>query len=198
MRRRHDALAIAILVLGISPAAHGATIWIETGDAGSLPGSAQVTTGDAPLTSISGELTTGADEDMYLIEIIDPGAFSATTVGGAAFDTQLFLFDSSGFGVYANDDTVDSLQSTLPAGDANGPAAPGLYYLAISQYDNDPLSPGGLIFPGAVFVGVEGPTGPGGLQAVSDWSGSNEAGGSYSIQLSGAVPAIIDSVPEPT
>lgn len=195
MGRRGYALAVAALVLGISSAAHGATIWAEIGDAGSLPGTAQNTTGSAPLSSITGTLT-AADEDMYLISITNAATFSATTVGGTAVDTQLFLFDSLGFGVYANDDFVDSvvLQSTLPAGDGNSPTTDGLYYLAISEFDNDPVSLGGLIFPSTPFGTVHGPTGPGGGQAVSGWTSASGGGGAYSIQLTGAAPA---NVPEP-
>jgi len=192
MGRRGYALAVAALVLGISSAAHGATIWVEIGDAGSLPGTAQNTTGSAPLSSITGTLT-ATDEDMYLISITNAATFSATTVGGTAVDTQLFLFDSFGFGVYANDDSV-GVQSTLPAGDVNSPTTAGLYYLAISEFDNDPVSPGGLIFPSTPFGTVHGPTGPGGGQAVSGWTSASSGGGAYSIQLTGAAPA---NVPEP-
>jgi hypothetical protein len=42
---------------------------------------------------------------MYAIYIEDPATFSATTVGGATFDTQLWLFDANGKGVVANDDS---------------------------------------------------------------------------------------------
>jgi hypothetical protein len=99
--------------------------WIEDdhGDAGSFPGSAQVTQGTSVggLSRISGSLDgsglmglvggQGDFEDMYLIRITDPLNFCATTVpcgpgcGSATFDTQLWLFDANGFGLLGNNDT---------------------------------------------------------------------------------------------
>jgi hypothetical protein len=81
--------------------------------------------GPGALTSISGTVSSGTDADMYQIFISSPGTFSATTVGtpGTLTDTQLFLFDASGFGVYANDDatTAFTLRAHLPPGDPNSP-----------------------------------------------------------------------------
>jgi len=44
----------------------------------------------------------------------------------------------AGIGVYGNDDDGDSF-ATLPAGDANSPTVAGLYLLAISGHDKDPI-----------------------------------------------------------
>ncbi len=177
-------ILIGGFALAISSAA-AATPWLEIGDAGSLPGTAQITIGGGPLTIISGNIFSSSDEDMYLINISNPAAFSATTVGtgGTAFDTQLFLFDSTGLGVYTNDDAV-GLRSTLPAAHALGPALPGQYYLAISTFDNDPVSGAGLIFPNT-FPGVFGPTGPGGAAPITGWAGAGSTG-TYNIHLTGA------------
>jgi len=192
--------------------------WTEVGDAGDLPTlapdlrAAQVPEGEGPLTSISGMLTlvgdpdTGSsspiDADMYRIFIADPGTFSATTVALTTLDTQLFLFNSAGLGAYANDDcriNVDCLptsegplQSTLPAGHPFGPTAAGIYYLVITSFNLDPVSSGGLIFPGSFNI-VEGPTGPGGGSAITGYSGEGTTG-AYTIALTGVhdVP-----VPEP-
>jgi hypothetical protein len=130
---------------------------------------------------------------MYCINLTGSGTFSATTVGLAGFDTQLFLFDSPGLGVYANDDDV-AFQSTLPAGHALTPTTAGLCYLAISGFDLDPVSAGGQIFPNT-FTGVHGPTGLGGGSAISGWTGTGVFG-DYIIALTGAefVPV---AVPEP-
>jgi hypothetical protein len=90
------AVAVA-LICGLS-----STSWAysEVGEAGSLPGTAQGTSG-APLTSISGTISSNTDADMYQIFISSPGTFSATTVGtgGSLSDTQLFLFDTDGLGI---------------------------------------------------------------------------------------------------
>jgi Ca2+-binding RTX toxin-like protein len=177
------ALALAVLV----PAASAVTV-TEVGDAGDLPATAQVATGLGPVDTITGTISSSSDADMYRIGITGGGTFSATTVGtpGTLSDTQLFLFDASGFGVEANDDCpgTGSVRSCLPAGGLS-PSAGGIYYLAISSFDRDPVSPGGLIFPSFPFDGVFGPTGPGGGQAISGWSGSGGSG-TYTIQLTGA------------
>lgn len=167
--------------LGIGGLAYANPV-LETGDAGDLPGSAQGF-GAGLISSISGGL--GGDVDMFHLYIPDLSLFFATTVSGAGFDTQLFLFDSSGMGVVANDDDggCGCFQSTLPAGFAAGS---GWFYLAISQYNNDATSVGGLIFPSNPFSGVFGPTGPGGGSAISGWSGAPGGGYAYTIFLQGA------------
>ena len=169
---------------------------VEVGDAGDLPGAAQVVAGAGALDSISGDaLGPGDKSDMYAIFIAGGGTFSATTVGGAAFDTQLFLFDATGMGVYANDDN-NGVQSTLPAVHPLTPVAAGLYYLGITAYDNDPLSPGGLIFPSVPFSDVFGPTGPGGGLPISGYSDPEDPLGPYTIFLTGAEFVSL-AVPEP-
>jgi len=170
----------------------GAFPWMEVGEAGDLPGTAQTPMGIGPLDSISGLVGSG-DADMYEIYVTGGGTFSATTVGGAAFDTQLFLFDSSGMGIYANDDTSSGgFQSTLPAFYPLTPTTAGIYYLAISNFNYDPENMGGIIFPSFPPDGINGPTGPGGGSAITGWSGSGFSGGEYTIFLTGA-----SAVPEP-
>lgn len=156
-----------------------AQIWPEGGDAGDLPGTAQVPLGNGALTSIAGSLTT--DADMYLIQINSPGAFSATTVGGATFDTQLSLFDANGRGVAFNDDSV-GFQSTISN---TFVVRPGKYLLAVSAYDFDANAKGGAIWNDTPFGAERAPDGPRRLEAVDGWSGAS-AGGSYVIALTGA------------
>jgi Ca2+-binding RTX toxin-like protein len=173
------ALALAVFV----PAASAVNV-PEAGDAGDLPGTAQITLGVGPLTSITGTIASSTDADMYLIFVSNPGTFSATTVGtpGTLTDTQLFLFDSSGHGVIANDDCPgDGLRSCLPG----GPGVTGLYYLAISSFDRDPVSAFGQIFPDSPFTGIFGPSGPGGCCSISGWNSSGGTG-TYQINITGA------------
>lgn len=176
------AAAVALVLgLGVQPAL--AVTYAEVGDAGDLPATAQTATA-SPLTAVSGALAAGTDEDMYRICLPGGGTFSATTVGtGTAFDTQLFLFNASGVGVYANDDSSGTLQSTLPAGNPLTPAAPGLYYLAISSFNNDPFAGATLIFPSSPFTGVFGPTT---LSPITTWSNAGGGTGAYTINLTGA------------
>ena len=153
--------------------------WTEVGDAGDLPGTAQIVAGSGPLDSIFGVMN-DPDVDMYQIYIFDPAGFSAYASG---FDPQLFLFDQAGMGVYANDDYL-SLNAFLPAGDPYSPTTPGIYYLAISEWNLDPFNAGGKIFSG---YPIEAPTGPGGGNPVSYWSGGTWGhGGEYMIELTGA------------
>jgi hypothetical protein len=163
--------------------------WVEAGDAGQLPGTAQGTTvgpSGTPLVSIAGTFGTITDADMYCIQILAPTAFSVTTVGGSTNDTQLFLFNTAGMGIAANDDSAGTAQSTLPLGNPLLTVlTPGTYLLAISTYNIDPTSAGGLIFPNSPFTNVFGPTGPGGGSPVTGWTGSG-ATGSYTISLTGA------------
>ena len=181
----------------------GAIPWTEVGDAGDLPATSQVPTGVGALTSISGSvpLFSSTDADMYRLHIPVPGAFSATTVGtiGTLVDTQLFLFDVGGFGVYGRDNDPGTARTTLPAGSLLGPQSAGDYFLAISGFNRDPVSPGGLIFPTSPGATLFGPSGPGGALAISGWTGLEgfSGRGSYTINLTGAEFAAAAAVPEP-
>src|SRR5262249_52284335 len=154
-----------------APAAR-ADIWVEQGDAGELPGTAQLVGGLPTLEGIRGVLDTFNDVDMYAIRIVDPATFSATTVGtpGTVNDTHLFLFDEPGHGVYDSAEaSAATRRSTLPAGNPNGPKEPGLYFLAIASFDREPISAptNDIIFPDFPSTGVFGPTGPGGANPVT-------------------------------
>ena len=206
MARKHSQLGgmkFASLALLLLPALQAGT-YTEFGDAGQTLSTAQVTGGfpqETPLTHIVGTLGPG-QADIFLIRLTGGQTFSATTVSSSSnfFDTQLFLFDSNGRGVYANDDDPDSPpQSTLPASDILTPVFPGLYYLAISGSGFLPQSAAGLIFPstaipGLLDSGVVGPTGPGGAQTLSGWSSTSSEAGAYDILLTGAEFA----APEPS
>jgi len=168
--------------------------WTEVGDAGDLPGTAQVVTGGGPLDAIFGVMN-NSDADMYQIYISDPAGFSAYATSN---DPQLFLFDQAGMGVYANDDfDFSDWNAFLPTGDPSSPTTPGIYYLAVSEFNLDPFSAGGLIFPSVSFGLVSGPTGLGGGSPVSYWSGGlglQESG--YQIELTGA-SYVQDVIPAP-
>ena len=196
-----------------------------TDDAGPLPGSAQVVgaIGGGPLAAICGRLKGPAAflgpeappppgksgdgwsgltipptdyQDMYLINIVDVFAFSATVDnGGTDFDTQLFLFGSGlGFGRLANDDEPGNAPfSRLTAFSNDGSGAslsvPGVYFLAISGSDSDPESTGGLIFNmPAGSTEISGPDGPGGTGLgsgpINNWNQNGEFG-DYRIMLQG-------------
>jgi hypothetical protein len=186
------ALVIATLcavVLGLTATlAFGqAGTWVERPDAGERPATAQAVVGTGLLGSISGALVfRDHHPDVDMFKICAGPNFSATTVGGAHFDTQLFLFDRRGVGLYANDDSAGTVQSTLPAGHPNGPNIRSEYFLAISAFDRDPVDATvrrepKLIFPTFPFGEVFGrftDTGP-----ITGWQGVTADSGHYRISL---------------
>lgn len=192
--------AFLLLAAMRPPAATAGPDWVEDTDAGSFPGTAQAPKGVGQLTSLYGTLGAlnvagrlGADmEDMYIIAITDPVAFSADTIvnGMADFDTQLWLFHQDGRALLANDNTSGLPGSFLlsQANDGTGQTIPGrgVYYLAITGFDNDPQSSGGLaLFDQASRDEVSGPDGFGGSQILGKW-GESEESGTYVIALNGA------------
>ncbi|HZW08257.1 MAG TPA: DVUA0089 family protein, partial [Phycisphaerales bacterium] len=171
----------AAIVL-IPAAFAGGGTWAESGDAPqALPGN--LTSGSGQLSSITGAFGGGGqDADIYCIRITNPAAFSATTVGGSAIDTQLFLFDSNGRGVTFNDDGANA-QSTITG--QLVPAA-GTYYLAIAPYDYDPRSAAGDIWADTPFNTQRAPDGSGAAGVLSSWTGTSTATGAYAIAITGA------------
>jgi len=158
--------------------------------------------------------------DVYAFHIEDPAGFSAVVsslslppdvAASEPFDTQLFLFNEDGFGVIANDEddnnlgAAGSFASAIPPDHVYSPTVPGTYYLALTVFDNDPVSEGNpgmppqRIFPGdpphivqccdgeAVY-GTAGPTGPGGLRPFQGWDFAQIIGPHflYEIRLTGA------------
>jgi uncharacterized protein (TIGR03382 family) len=191
---------MALWALCTAAGAAHAQIWVEVGDAPStLPG--QITLGIGPLTDIVGTLGAPGDVDLYCIFIHDPAAFGAWTESafppgalgpaGAAFDTQLWLFDHMGFGVLHGDDSGLSTLSGIGAVPVPlvGPPPvilPGYYWLGISGYNTDPLNPAGsLIWLNTPFISQRVPDGPGAPGPLSGWTGTSGTG-DYHIVLSGA------------
>jgi hypothetical protein len=151
--------------------------------------SASVRNVTSPVTAIQGSLTYEGDVDLYAIDLCTPDAFTASTVGHAAFDTQLFLFDRGGVGVLMNDDALGSTtrQSTLDVSQVfvPGELAPGTYYLGIAAFNQDPLSVAGPIWNDEPFRSVRLPDGPGAVLELVDWTFAGGATGSYVVELTG-------------
>jgi hypothetical protein len=98
-------------------------------------------------------------------------------------------------GVAANDDDPGGagLQSTLSSlFTAN--LQPGVFYLAVTTYNNDPNSAGGLIWNNTPFNTERAPDGPGAGSPLASWTPQFGASGSYGIDLRGAG---FCAVPEP-
>jgi hypothetical protein len=158
--------------------------FVEVGDAGDTPGTAQITVGVGPLDSITGSIDVVEFADVFRISITNPLTFSATTAG-SLLDTQLYLFNLDGTGIAFNDDAT-GVTSTLPAGNPLLTAlAPGDYLLVISTFDSDPINSAGLeIFPDT-FTGVLAPIA--GRGAFVDFVDDGLSDfGPYTITLTGA------------
>ena len=178
-------LIVLLTVAAIVPAC--ASLIVASG-AGALPGTAQDLTG-VYATEITGTIPDTTDPflgvNMFAIDIPIAADFSAITIGSpfGITDTELFLFDSSGRGVYANDDISGAnTLSCLPSIVANpcpsaqppgiGPLTPGIYYLAITRSSNMPLSATGEIFTINNSTDVVGPDlTMGGNDPITGWDG---------------------------
>jgi MYXO-CTERM domain-containing protein len=171
----------------------------EAVDAGDMPGQAQAVVGAGAVTDIFGTVTGLFDADMYVINITNPAAFSATTniAPGTMSDTTLYLFNMNGTGIAKNDDVSGAnFLSDMPVGAAQyASLAPGQYILAVGGYafapfwNNPPAALSDLIFDVNTFTGVQGPQNPGPIQGWANAGAYSE--GTYHITLSGAemVPA---------
>lgn len=177
--RTHSVLAASLAVaLPVQ-----AQTWNE-GNAGQTITTLEATIGNGTLTQIVGSLTSTQSADLYLIKVEDVATFSASTVGGATFDTQLWLFNLQGFGISFNDDSAATLRSTVTGAFLT---APGYVILGVSQFDNDPLDVGGLeLWSDLPFGSERAPDGPGAANPFTQWSGLSTGTLNYTIALRGA------------
>jgi hypothetical protein len=189
------AVAVAIS-LGLAPSAFAVS---ESGNAGDLPSTSQ-DLGSGAVTSIFGSFSGGDDVDMYRVCLTDGASFSASTVGASMLDTQLFLLDADGLGVYSNDDAGIGMRgSLLPSAHRFSPAGPGEYFIAISSFNNDPQSDAGEIFPDLFTPnlypdGVVNAAGVGGDEPIVSWVGPTRGPpGLYRINVTGTMGC--DTVP---
>lgn len=173
-------------MVGISSAVSAAS-FTESDDAGDAPGTAQILGTLADGDTISGTISapsTNSDADLFGFSW-SGGEFRASTIGGAAFDTQLHLFNSDGTGIGENDDpVVGGLQAAFAF-----LLAPGDYFLGISSFNIDATGVGGDIFDfgiqsqdldGNLIQGVIDPA-----RVVTGFaSGTNGGSGSYTIAIS--------------
>ncbi len=180
---RACALGFSLFAAGADPSSAGAQTWTEAGDAGESIATAQSTSGNGPLVSISGTLPTATDVDLFCIRILDPGAFSASALCASMNDNDLWLFDPAGFGVSHNDGCAAS-QTRLTG--AFVPEA-GVHYLGITGNNSEALA--GSVYPlwDPASQSVErAPDGLGAFSALGTWGGDNRTAVSpYVILLEG-------------
>ncbi len=167
------------------------------GDAGESLATAQVCGGANALTSIRG-IHTFDDCDMFLIDIFNPGSFSAAVASDANFDTQLFLFNESGLGITHHDDVSSTNRRSRLTNQFVSQA--GRYYLAINADNRHAFTNlERQIWNSTPSLTERSPDGPGANGALAFWSddlGGADDGGVYTINLTGC-RFINDPVPCP-
>ena len=196
---------VLLLASGLIFPAQAGTL-VQVNAAGALPDTALDLTTANP-GEIIGSIPSTTDPllgvNIFKIHI-NALAFSAITLGlpFGIPDTELFLFDSSGNGVYANDDFDTGTLSCLPGADPTlnlcptapppgvGPLISGTYFLAITRASNLPLSGGNPMF--SFTDSVVGPA-LSGNHPIDGWDGGaflspNFDLVNYDIVLSGTVP----------
>lgn len=192
MKRTSAILAVCAMIT--VPVA--ADEWNEVGDAPALiPGQAIIGDPKVDVEFIHGSFLGADDVDLYQIFIKRPDNFNANMNEFTDADTQLFLFDIDGNGVTHNDDIEGGrgFQSRLTNRfliDLD----PGIYFLAVTQFNNDALSPDDdLIWNNTPFREERAPDGPGAPGPLNSWTVSDLGGEfSYSVELSG-----VEFIPEP-
>ena len=137
-------------------------------------------------SAIDGNIATPTDQDLYRVCLAGGGTFSATTVGGTELDTQLFLFDADGLGVYGNDDSQATRQShAARRARAHARGARRLPPRRSRPTTATRAAPGGRSSrPCAGVLGADRPRRR--PAAVAAGSGASGDGGAYSIVLTGA------------
>ncbi|HEY1768704.1 MAG TPA: DVUA0089 family protein [Chthoniobacterales bacterium] len=197
-------MAAACLLWVTAPA--NAQSYTEVIDAGqTLATAASTGIAGVPLTSIVGTISTSIDADLFAITITSTTSFSAVASSNAGIDTSLFLFNSAGVPIMANDDSSNSsLQAALPAGNSLlMTLTAGTYYIGISLSGNEPINLNSqLLFtldqPTTKVRGMAANLNP---QTESNFDGATyyPETGDYTITLSATQGAINPNlIPEPS
>lgn len=143
----------SLALLGAAQSASAAHIYAEVGDAGQTLATAQLVPGGTEIITGFGTSADPDSADIFAFNWGGGGLLIDTFQADTEMDTQLQLFDSSGFGILGNDDHGGACTGT-PGGDfqscldLSAGLAAGTYYLAITGFNNDALdASNNLIFP---------------------------------------------------
>ncbi len=161
-----------------------AIIWTETGDAGDLVDTAQLTSGVGQLTHITGSISILPDHvDMYCISIPDPNNFYAIINCTNDADPDLWLFDQDGNGLTMEDVCGAGVVALTP----DYVNAPGPYFLVVSASDDEAQSASGSIWNPAILAAQRAPDGPGASDPITGWTNTQPLPvANYTISLIGA------------
>lgn len=163
-------VATALLAL-VSASGVRAQVWNETGDAGELVSTAQVTLGTGSLTTINGNLASPTDVDLYCIKMpsVPPAGLPLIQLQCLVISgPNVWLFNASGNGVLSNS-TCSAGNKTILA--PNVSLAAGTYYVAVSYGGIDPQSAAGAIWLSAP-PSQRAPDGPGAAGTLTGWAGT--------------------------
>ena len=168
-------LVAAAAITFMSPAF--AVPFTEVGDAGDLVATAQQL---GPGTTQIDGILDRRDADLFGF-YWGGGSLTIDTVG-STFDTQLFLFDAVGNGIWGNDDAIAFAGAAAIVDPA---LAAGSYLIGISGFNHDPNdASGSVMFQSFPFEPQYGPN-PG-VGPLAQWSGFG-GGGDYQINFSSPV-----------
>ncbi|MFK7740590.1 MAG: hypothetical protein AB8H80_09730 [Planctomycetota bacterium] len=186
---RYTSLTLAAL----TAASLSAQTWNET-SAGETVATLEGTVGNGPLTRIVGDLGATEAADIFLIHVDDVASFSCSSVGGATWDTQLWMWDLQGNGISFRDDDTGNLRSTLSGQFLSGP---GPVIVGISEYDVDCQDDlGQQLWLDQPFDVERQPDDAGAFSAFTQWSGLSATAGAYTLTLTGASFASPDTPQE--
>ena len=186
------------LVLGsLLTASLSSQIHCEGFAGSSIPG-AEATAGRGALARIDGLLDQGELADLFVIRVDDPATFSCTTVGGASWDTQLFLFDMDGVGISFRDDGSGTFLSTVTGQFLTGPQR---LIVALTRFGTSAVDANGqhLWLQNSPLQELQ-PDGPGASNPMADWYHPSTLplpAGNYELRLTGASFAYDDMDPAP-
>jgi len=182
--RIRSAVLLGLVLSALASAPARAQAWLEVGDAGDLPATAQTTVGSGALSQIVGSFAGPTDADVYCIRINGQQPFVAGIQCLTFTDPDIWLFDSSGLGIVHN----DVCQAGLTTITGLYVPGPGTYYLAVAYGGRQALGPGALaIWQTQLFTGERAPDGPGAPGPIVGWGGSGNPTTltSYIINLQG-------------
>ena len=191
------AASIACVWLTMAPTTGRAQSWFESGDAGDLRASAQMTIGAGQLLQITGQLRDANDVDLFCIRILDPATFVAELDCAVQSDPDLWLFSRAVANGVSHQDVCHSGDKRVTGEFIR---AAGMYYLAIACDGREAMGPSGAIWSPVLSSMQRQPDGPGAPGPLLGWSGTGASSPlmRYTIHLTGAAfvdaPATMEGV----
>lgn len=192
---------LAAAALTVTAASAQAVVYVEPGnDAGQTLATAANTglavgTGGT-LTGISGTIGTSADADLYkftansTVTLVFTANGGTSSLGNFAIDTSIFLFDTAGNPLVANDDQ----SNTNYQGSFTFTLAAGTYYLGISLSGNEPINSNSQL----LFTVNQPTTARRGAASGLNPTTLSTFNGNTSVAETGPYSISINAVPEPS